>query len=188
MPGLAVLDDREYLLAFQAIDGVFQRFPPCKLGIFNHLILLCALQLELCFIKIANSHLISFGSVIMGVWFGSLFVLILAVYLAHQERYRRGNDSVRMDLLAVALTFYLAGHITTIAFNVPLNDHIQALDLQQLSKEQLSKERDNFEDTWNFWNVFRVVTEFVTCCCLLVTLMWLDRKRCFFKSDNDKKE
>ena len=124
----------------------------------------------------------------MGVWFGSLFALILAVYLAYQEKYHRGNDSVRMDLLAVALMFYLAGHITTIAFNVPLNDHIQTLDLHQLSKEQLSKERDNFEDTWNFWNVFRVVTEFVTCCCLLDTLIWLDHKRCFLKSGDDKKE
>ena len=57
MPGLAVLDDREYLLAFQAIDGVFQRFPPCKLGIFNHLILLCALQLELCYIK-SQTHIL----------------------------------------------------------------------------------------------------------------------------------
>ena len=72
----------------------------------------------------------------MALWFGSLFVLILAVYIAYQERYHRGNDSVRMDLLAVALMFYLAGHITTTAFNVPHNDHIQTLDLHQLFKEQ----------------------------------------------------
>ena len=64
--------------------------------------------------------------------------------------------------MAVALMFYLAGHIITLAFNVPLNDHIQTLNLHQLSKEQVYKEKGNFEDTWNFWNVFSVVTEFVT--------------------------
>lgn len=116
------------------------------------------------------------------MWFGSVFALILAAWLAYQERYHHGNDSVRMDLLVVALIFYLAGHITTIAFNVPLNNHLQKLDLHKLSKEQLSKERGNFEDTWNFWNVFRVVTEFVTCCCLLMTLIWLDHEQCFLKS------
>ena len=85
----------------------------------------------------------------MGLWFRSLFVLILAVYIAYQERYHRGNDSVRMDLLAVALMFYLAGHIITLAFNVPLNDHIhiQTLNLHQLSKEQVYKEKGNFEPT-----------------------------------------
>ena len=124
----------------------------------------------------------------MGLWFGSLFVLILAVYIAYQERYHRGNDSVRMDLLAVALMFYLAGHITRIAFKMPLNDRIQTLDLRQLFKEQLSKERGDFEDTWNFWNDFRVVTEFVTCCYLLVTLICLDHKRCFSKSSDGKME
>ena len=124
----------------------------------------------------------------MGLWFGSLFVLILAVNIAYQERYHRGNDFVRMDLLAVALMFYLAEHTTTIVFNESLNDRIQTLDLHQLFKEQLSKERGVFEDTWNFWNDFRVVTEFVTCCYLLLTLIYLVYKRCFSKSSDGKME
>jgi uncharacterized membrane protein len=56
----------------------------------------------------------------------------------------------------------------TIRFNIPLNNAVQALDIEALSDSALAKARAQFEAPWNRWNRFRTVTAIGSVAGLLI--------------------
>ncbi len=43
----------------------------------------------------------------------------------------------------------------TVAIHIPLNNHIQMLNIEELNDETLADERLKFETKWNFFNKIR---------------------------------
>jgi len=105
---------------------------------------------------------------------GSLLIVTTATFLGNKER-KKGNVSVRLNLLYAALALYISGFITTGVFNITLNNQLQSMDLENMSDDELYDERLAFEAPWNFWNVYRVVTELITCSCLILVLFFYER-------------
>ena len=68
-------------------------------------------------------------------------------------------------------TFYLLGvQGITISIHLPLNKHIQNLNIDELSHQKLSEERTKFEKKWNFFNKIRTTIAFAICLMFLVVL------------------
>jgi uncharacterized membrane protein len=135
MPGIQGLGDRDFLRAFQAMDGVIQRNQP----------------------------------VFMLVWVGSVLVLLVTAvmglwWLAGVERM----------LLLLAAAIYLFGvQVPTAVVNVPLNNRLQAQDLDGLSEAQLREARTAFEGRWIRWNAIRTVLAILTSGLLIGLLLGL---------------
>ena len=117
MPGIRKLGDREFLRAFQEMDGVIQRGHPL------------------------------FGL----VWLGSALAVIAALILGVTQL--AGEERIA---LAVAAGLYLFGvQLPTFVVNIPLNNELQALDVDGADEAVCSSARERFEPRWNRWNVIR---------------------------------
>jgi len=135
MPGIRNLGDREFLLAFQEMDGVIQRGHPL------------------------------FGL----VWLGSILALVAGVALGIGQV--AGLDRV---LLALAGGVYLLGvQLPTFTINVPLNNALQAFDVDGADEASWRSARERFEPRWNRWNVIRTVLAALTSAMLVVILIRL---------------
>lgn len=138
MPGIGSLSDREFLRAFQVIDGVIQNNQP----------------------------------IFLFVWIGSALTLIAAAILSVWET--EGTDRA---VLTAATVVYLVGvQLPTATVNIPLNNRVQALDLDNDEnvdadhKITHANERRNFEERWNQWNAIRTIFACLTSVLLLFVL------------------
>lgn len=133
MPGIAVLGDREFLRAFQLIDGVIQRGQPV------------------------------FGL----VWVGSALAALASLGLGFTTL-----EDLDRALLIIASLGYLAGvQVPTAMINIPLNNTLQAIDLDSASNDVCRTARADFETRWNRWNVTRTI--FATASTLLFAIIAL---------------
>lgn len=98
------------------------------------------------------------------VWVGSVGALIAATALGIGQL----EGSARL-LLGAALVLYLLGvQLPTVAINIPMNNAIQALDVDTLSDAERASARRDFESRWNRWNVIRAVLASVVAVLLIV--------------------
>ena len=99
----------------------------------------------------------------MLVWVGSAIVLLVAAGLGIAEL--AGGQRV---LLIVATGLYLfAVQLPTLTINIPLNNKLQTLNVDEMSEHDQQLARVAFESRWNQWNVIR------TLCATLVTALLL---------------
>ena len=110
----------------------------------------------------------AFPPLIFLVWVGSAIALIAAATMSLYEESWKGT--AKSVLLTTATLADLSGHVTTAVYNVPLNNHIQTLKIDEMGLTELAQERANFEPTWNYWNVYRVYVEGFTCLSLMMLL------------------
>lgn len=101
------------------------------------------------------------------VWVGSAVALVAAVLLGIGAL-GRGEQTV---LFGAAAIYLLGVQLPTIAINVPLNNRLQALDLDNLCMAALRAEREAFEGRWNTWNAIRAVFACVSAIALLFLLL-----------------
>ncbi|HBE70331.1 MAG TPA: DUF1772 domain-containing protein [Planctomycetaceae bacterium] len=132
MPGLRLLEDREFLRSFQVTDRVIQNNQP----------------------------------LFMAMWLGSTLSLIIAAVVAVVQL--DGID--RALVVSAALASVLLVQVPTITINIPLNNTVQALDLDALDSAAAEKAREEFEPKWNRWNVIRTIVASAILAVLLVTL------------------
>jgi uncharacterized membrane protein len=71
----------------------------------------------------------------------------------------------------VGAVFGILAAIITMAFNVPLNDHLDGVDPQGLSGADAAREWQAFYPTWTAWNHVRTVTAFVAAALMLIGLL-----------------
>ncbi|HMQ52370.1 MAG TPA: DUF1772 domain-containing protein [Anaerolineae bacterium] len=117
MPGLKRLPDREFIRAFQVIDGVIQNNQP----------------------------------LFVLVWVGSVVTLITSAVLGIGQL-----DSVGRLLISSAALIYLLGvQLPTITINIPLNNKLQAPNVETMNEATQKAARQAFEPRWNRWNSFR---------------------------------
>ena len=143
MPGLALLNDEQYLAAMQAMNR----------AILNPVFLVCFLS--------------------------PLLLLPLASYL-HYHYSQFGW------LLAATFLYYIGVIAVTFFGNVPLNEHLDKLNLSQVSIEELSKERMVFEKTWVHLNNVRTVLSTVVALLMLYACL-LSQKQTVSKSIKETK-
>ena len=85
------------------------------------------------------------------IFFGSLALLAVSTFL----QYREGSSF--WLLLAATLTYFAGTFGVTALGNVPLNDSLDVLSLDQLIPEQLAGFRSRYESRWNRLHLIRTV-------------------------------
>ena len=105
--------------------------------------------------------------VFMIVWVGSIISVVTMVVLGTLQL-----SGVQLYLVWFVTGLYLFGvQAPTLRFNIPLNNAVQALDVESLSESDLAKARSQFEVPWNRWNRFRTGAAIVSVIALLMLQM-----------------
>ena len=117
MPGIKTLNDREFIRAFQVIDGVIQNNQP----------------------------------LFVAVWMGSVVASMTAAGLG----FRQLDGVQRLLLISAPLIYILGVQLSTFTINVPLNNKLQALNVDVMDEAALQAARMDFEPGWNRWNLVR---------------------------------
>jgi uncharacterized membrane protein len=117
MPGLAKLEDAEFIRAFQVTDGIIQNN--------QMLFMLC--------------------------WIGSIVTVLITMGSGFLQL--QGFDLVVITTICVVYLMGVQG--ITIKVHLPLNNSLQQINIGDLDKESLSKERTRFENRWNYFNNIR---------------------------------
>jgi uncharacterized membrane protein len=102
------------------------------------------------------------------VWAGSILSVIATLALGIMNL--RGEE---LYLLTGATLLYLIGvQLPTFRFNIPLNNQLQNLDVEELEDNQAKSSRTEFETPWNRWNRIRTVNAIIAVTLLLFVLYW----------------
>jgi uncharacterized membrane protein len=133
MPGIKGLKHREFIRAFQVMDGIIQNNQP----------------------------------VFMVVWLGSVITLIFAAVFGFEYL----NMTGRWLLIFTTLAYLLGVHLPTFIINIPLNNRLQALDVDVMDDFAIKAARKDFEVPWNRWNTIRTVLSCLVS-ALLIVLVW----------------
>lgn len=99
-------------------------------------------------------------------WAGSVVTLIAAGIM---------NFSVlagpsRLLLIGAVAVYLLGVQLPTLVVNVPLNNRLQATELDTLDATGLQQARADFEPRWVFWNAFRTVVGLLTTTLLMAVM------------------
>ena len=103
----------------------------------------------------------------MLVWIGSVVGLVIAALLSLWQL----QGAYRLLMLVAAGSYLLGVQLPTATINVPLNNQLQALDLEAASDSELQEARTRFEDRWLRWNTIRTGFAALTTALLLVLLL-----------------
>ena len=110
----------------------------------------------------------------MFVWVGSVLTVIATLIFGTMNRSKLALTDGQICLLWAACALYLlAVQLPTARFNIPLNNSLQALDINALGELELARARADFEAPWNFWNRFRTISAMVSVSGLLALLFLL---------------
>ena len=74
-------------------------------------------------------------------------------------------------IIVVGLIYLLGVQGITISIHLPLNNHIQKIDINDMNNQSLNEERTNFEMRWNYFNKIRTFIAFAASLSFLLILM-----------------
>jgi uncharacterized membrane protein len=103
------------------------------------------------------------------VWGGSVLVLIITIILSFGQPDGAGN----LFIIISAVVYLIGVQFPTIAINVPLNNKLQALDVNTMNESEQKSSRTDFEPRWNRWNTIRMVLSCLTSALLIIQLFRL---------------
>ncbi len=103
------------------------------------------------------------------VWMGSVVSLLAAAALGIGQL----DGSGRLLMIVALLTYLLGVQLPTVAINFPLNNAVQALEIDGMDEAALDAARRNFEPRWNTWNSIRTTLAGLVVVLLLVVLLRL---------------
>ncbi|NER35404.1 MAG: DUF1772 domain-containing protein [Oscillatoria sp. SIO1A7] len=135
MPGIKTLNDREFIRAFQAIDGVIQNNQP----------------------------------LFVAVWIGSIVASVAAAGLGFGEL----DGALRLLSISAPLIYILGVQLSTFTINVPLNNQLQALNVNVMDETALKAARMDFEPRWNIWNLVRTLFASLASVLMIILLFQL---------------
>ena len=73
-------------------------------------------------------------------------------------------------IILVGAAYLLGVQGITVAIHIPLNNHIQKLNIEELNDKTLAYERKNFEAKWNFFNKIRTFVAISVSLLMLIQL------------------
>lgn len=103
------------------------------------------------------------------VWIGSAVALLAAAALG----FGRLDGAGRLLMIAAALVYLLGVQLPTVAFNIPLNNRLQTLEIDRLDETARAAARQRFEARWLYWNSIRTVLASLASVLLIVLLLGL---------------
>ena len=104
--------------------------------------------------------------IFMFTWIGSIVSLLITILTSVV-----GFELSETWLVVLFSVIYLLGvHVITIAIHIPLNNHIQKVEIEELNDEAITDERVKFERKWNFFNNIRTSISISVSLLLLIQL------------------
>ena len=97
---------------------------------------------------IQNNH-----PIFIFVWLGSAIAVITLAILSIWQL----DGTNRLLAIVFSATYLLGVQLPTIVINIPLNNKLQALDLDGMNEADLLASRLEFEPRWVFWNSIRTI-------------------------------
>ena len=102
----------------------------------------------------------------MFTWIGSI-VAILTTIVASLITVGLSEAWI---IILVGAAYLLGVQGITVAIHIPLNNHIQKLNIEELNDKTLADERLKFETKWNFFNKIRTFVAISASSLLLIVL------------------
>tara|TARA_X000000950_G_scaffold252124_1_gene314010 strand:- start:83 stop:577 length:495 start_codon:yes stop_codon:yes gene_type:complete len=76
-------------------------------------------------------------------------------------------------IIFTSVVYLLGVQVITITIHLPLNRHIQKIDINSTNSQTLSYERKNFETKWNYFNNIRTgIAVFVVLIFILILIIY----------------
>ena len=102
----------------------------------------------------------------MLTWVGSIIAILSLILIAIVFI----EISKTWLIVLVGVVYLLGVQGITISIHIPLNNHIQQLNIDELNEQNLSEERKKFEKKWNNFNIIRTLIAFSISAILLLIL------------------
>ena len=102
----------------------------------------------------------------MLTWVGSIIAILSLILIAIVFI----GISKTWLIVLVGVVYLLGVQGITISIHIPLNNHIQQLNIDELNEQNLSEERKKFEKKWNNFNIIRTLIAFSISAILLFIL------------------
>lgn len=104
--------------------------------------------------------------VFLVVWVGSVVAVVVSAVLGIGQL----DGAGRLLMILAALIYLLGVQLPTAMINVPLNNKLQALDVDSMNEATQKAARKDFESRWNLWNFIRTVLASVVSVLLIILL------------------
>ena len=102
----------------------------------------------------------------MFTWIGSIVAILTTIVASLITVGLSGSWLI----ILVGAAYLLGVQGITVAIHIPLNNHIQKLNIEELNDKTLAYERKNFEAKWNFFNKIRTFVAISASSLLLIVL------------------
>ena len=103
------------------------------------------------------------------VWLGSVVAIISSAALSIGRL-----DGASFFLMCFVTFTYLFGvQLPTFTINVPMNNKLQTLNVDEMNETELEETRAGFELRWNQWNIFRAAVSSIVSVLLIILLFIL---------------
>jgi uncharacterized membrane protein len=98
------------------------------------------------------------------VFFGLVILLPVLSYFSFQT----SISNQYWYVLAATILYFIGIMAVTIGGNIPLNNALEALQIESMTTEQMDEFRKSFENKWNRLNLIRAITSFLTFLLLVI--------------------
>ena len=103
----------------------------------------------------------------MLTWVGSIISVLSVIVVSLLSL----GLSEAWKLIVVGLIYLLGVQGVTISIHLPLNNRIQAIDINNMNNQSINEERTKFEMRWNYFNKIRTFIAFFTSLSFLLILI-----------------
>ena len=103
----------------------------------------------------------------MLTWVGSIISVLSVIAISIFSL----GLSEAWTIVVVGLIYLLGVQGITISVHLPLNNHIQKIDINNMNNQSLNEERTKFEKRWNYFNKIRTFIAFFTSLSFLLILI-----------------
>ena len=102
----------------------------------------------------------------MFIWIGSIVVILSTIVVSLVSI----GLSKAWLIVLIGIVYLFGVHGITVTSYIPLNNHIQNINIEKLNEKSITDERINFEKRWNFFNYIRTAVAISTSFSLLIIL------------------
>ena len=102
----------------------------------------------------------------MFIWIGSIVAILSTIVVSLISI----GLSKAWLIVLIGIVYLFGVHGITVTIHIPLNNHIQNINIEKLNEKSIADERINFEKRWNFFNYIRTAVAISTSFSLLIIL------------------
>ena len=102
----------------------------------------------------------------MFIWIGSIVVILSTIVVSLVSI----GLSKAWLIVLIGIVYLFGVHGITVTSYIPLNNHIQNINIEKLNEKSIADERINLKKRWNFFNYIRTAVAISTSFSLLIIL------------------